>query len=944
MVSIEEIKNIERKWQKKWEESRVFEANVEKNRRKFFITFPYPYVNGAPHIGHSYTFFRIDSYARFKRLQGYNVLFPQSFHATGEPILGAIERLKEGDETQIETFKLFGASDEEIKKFIENGAEYVARYWMGKWIENFKLAGMSIDWRRTFITAITPIYNRFIEWQYKTLRKKGYVVQGTHPVIWCPKCQSPTGDHDRLKGEGESPIKFYIIKFRLETGEIIPCATLRPETVYGATNIWIKENEVYVKAKVDNEVWILSNYAIIKLKDQLKKIEKIGEVLAKDLVGKLVENPITKEKIPILPANFVDPNIGTGIVMSVPAHAPYDYIGLEDSKKSGDAIVKEFAEKIKIKVIIKSPDYKEIPAKEACEKFEVRNQEEKEKLDIATEEVYKREFHKGVMLVEDFRNVPVSLAKERVIEKLSEINSLSSIWEPSGEVICRCKTRCHVKILENQWFLKYSDKEWKNKVKEAIFKMKIYPEEAREQFINTVEWLENKACTRKTGLGTKLPWDKDWIVETLSDSTIYMALYTIYHLIKDLDADKIKDSFFDYIFLGIGNLEEVSKENQIDKNLILRAREEFEYFYPVDLRGSGKDLIQNHLTFYIFHHTAIWESEKYWPRIIAVNGFVNVAGEKMSKSKGNIIPLRNVLEDYGSDLVRINIISSAEDLNDADWRFENLETFKERIDFIFNIVRNLNKCKEKSLSNLDKFLVNFIRKKILDAEKAYEELKFRSATQLLIFDSISAIKWYINRIGSFEECNKIVLKEVLENLVRATSPLLPHISEEIWNILGNKEFVFESGYPKFENVDEYYILLEDFVRQTIDDIREIISFKKIRPKEIYLIVGAKWKFDLYKKFLTEENPNLDLFLFNLDDKTLVEEAKKYYGKLVEMKRKNEIRTIIEREDQIKALLESKEFIEREFNCKVIIEEEEKSSLDKRKQATPIKIAIYILKN
>jgi len=139
-LTFEKIKKIEKKWQEKWEKAKVFEANIDKKRKKFFITFPYPYVNGAPHIGHTFLFFRTDSYARFKRLQGFNVLFPQGFHATGEPILGTIERLKQNDETQIETFKLFGASDEDIKNFVEKGPEFVARYWMNKWIRCLKEA------------------------------------------------------------------------------------------------------------------------------------------------------------------------------------------------------------------------------------------------------------------------------------------------------------------------------------------------------------------------------------------------------------------------------------------------------------------------------------------------------------------------------------------------------------------------------------------------------------------------------------------------------------------------------------------------------------------------------------------------------------------------------------------------------------------------------------
>jgi leucyl-tRNA synthetase len=210
-----------------------------------FVTVAYPYPSGAMHIGHGRTYTVPDVYARFKRMQGFNVLFAQGFHATGEPILGTIERLKNKDETQIETFKLYGASDADINNFIKKGPEFTARFWMKKWIEILKSAGYSIDWRRTFVTAITPTYNRFVEWQYNTLRKKDYVIQGTHPVIWCPKDQSPTGDHDRLEGEGESPIEYIIVKFKLDSGEIIPCATLRPETVYGVTNIWVNPEGKY---------------------------------------------------------------------------------------------------------------------------------------------------------------------------------------------------------------------------------------------------------------------------------------------------------------------------------------------------------------------------------------------------------------------------------------------------------------------------------------------------------------------------------------------------------------------------------------------------------------------------------------------------------------------------------------------------------------------------
>jgi leucyl-tRNA synthetase len=933
-LSFEKIKKIEEKWQKKWEKAKVFEANVDNKRKKFFVTFPYPYVNGAPHIGHTFSFFRADSFARFKRLQGFNVLFPQGFHATGEPILGVIERIKQNDETQIETFKLFGASDEDIKNFVEKGPEFVAKYWMNRWMEDLRRCGMSIDWRRTFITAITPHYNKFIEWQYNTLRKKGYVVQGTHPVIWCPHCQSPTGDHDRLKGEGESPIQFYIIKFRLDSGEILPCATLRPETIFGVTNIWVKPNEEYVLAKVNGEKWIVSKKTVEKLRDQLRSVEELEKINSNSLVGKLAENPVTREKVPILPAKFIDLEFGTGIVMSVPAHAPYDFIALEDLKKS--EIGKELnIEKIKPKKIIELEDYKGIPAEEACKAYNIENQEQFEKLELATQEVYKKEFHKGKMIVDQFKHLPVREAKEKTVELLKSINALDFILETTGLVVCRCNTRCHVKILENQWFLKFSDEEWKKKVKECINMMKFYPEEIRQQFINTVDWLENKACARKTGLGTKLPWDKEWIIETLSDSTIYMAFYTIFHHLKNIPADRLSDEIFDFIFLGKGNCNKIAKKYGIKESLLRKMREEFEYFYPVDLRSSAKDLVQNHLTFYLFHHTAIWD-KKYWPKAIAVNGFVNVAGEKMSKSKGNIIPLFRLLEEFGSDLTRINIISSAEGLSDADWRGENVKVFLERLNFLFSLIKSLKRMKSKKNRNVDRFLLAKINKIGRDVINAYENLKFRMSTQLLFFEFLNDLEWYFKRVGDIKNANGNIMKDVLKKFVILVSPLIPHLSEEFWRMLGGKKFVFQEGLPRFKRVDEKAILGEEYIKSLIEDIKQVKKLAGGAPKEVDIIIAAKWKFDLVRKIMRGEKVELKSLLENFgpEEKEMVA---KFYKKI---ERERESLKILSRKEEVKLLEEAREILEKETGAKIIITFEERSGLEKAKKAEPFKPAIY----
>jgi len=860
-----DYRKIDKKWQNAWAKAKAFEANVDPKRKKFFVNIPYPYVNGAPHIGAGFTFIRGDVYARFKRMQGFNVLFPQGFHATGEPIVGAVKRLREGDKSQIETFKIYGISDKDIKDFAEKGPEYVAKFWKKRWIEDLQATGFSIDWRRTFITTtMTPTYSRFVEWQYNTLKKKDYVVQGTHPVVWCPNCQSPTGDHDRLEGVGESPIEYIVIKFRLNSGEILPCATLRPETVYGVTNIWINPVAEYVHADVNGEKWIVSKSAVKKLEDQLKKVKTLGTVRGSELIGKLCENPVTKTKIPLLPAELCDVNIATGIVMSVPSHAPYDWIGLVDLKADKEQLKKYNIETVVQAVepisIIAVEGFGDYPAGELCEKMGARNQEDIEKLDKATEVLYKKEFHTGVCKQNcgPYAGIKVSDAKQVLIKNLTQQKILDWMWETTAPVICRCKTRCHIKILENQWFLKFSDPQWKERAHECIKQMKFYPEEVRQQFDNTVDWLEDKACTRRSGLGTPLPWDKSWIVETLSDSVIYMAYYTIARVINErkIEAVQLTDEVFDYIFLNKGDANKIAKSSGLKKETVKDIEEmkkEFEYFYPFDLRNSGKDLVQNHLTYAIFHHVALWDKERGWPHAYGINGYVNVGGEKMSKSKGNFIPLRDLVNKHGADLVRINIVASNENMDDADWREESVQTYDSRLNYLFELASKLKAVKGTSVKTMDKYLQSKLHESIQLATDHYEHMRFRSAVQYSLFALTNEIKWYIERVGGIKNCNRKLLAETFEALVKMIAPLTPHFAEELWSKLGKKSLLVVEKWPEPEDakIDKHALEMEEIYKKTIEDIKQVVKLATEKsgkePKKLYLYFATEKEYEYFKE-------------------------------------------------------------------------------------------------
>ncbi|KAI0497194.1 hypothetical protein KFK09_020416 [Dendrobium nobile] len=231
-----------------------------------------------------------------------------------------------------------------------------------------------------------------------------------------------------------------------------------------------------------------------------------------------------------------------------------------------------------------------------------------------------------------------------------------------------------VVALTDQWYITYGEEEWKKKAEDCLSNMKLYSEETRHGFEHTMSWLNQWACSRSFGLGTRLPWDEQFLVESLSDSTCYMAYYTIAHLLQDgnmygsvsssVTPEQMTDEVWDYIFVG-GQ----SPTSDSPSSILNQMKQEFEYWYSFDLRVSGKDLIQNHLTFCIYNHTALVPSH-YWPRGFRCNGHIMLNSEKMSKSTGNFRTLRQAIEEFSTDATRFSLADAGDAMDDANFVFE----------------------------------------------------------------------------------------------------------------------------------------------------------------------------------------------------------------------------------------------------------------------------------
>ncbi|WP_457550163.1 leucine--tRNA ligase [Archaeoglobus sp.] len=931
------FREIEKKWQKAWEDAGIFQADPDE-KPKFFITIPYPYLNGNLHVGHCRTFTIGDAIARYKRMCGFNVLFPMGFHVTGTPIIGLAELIKKRDPRTIEVYTKYHDVPKDILLTLTT-PERIVEYFSKEAEKALKDIGYSIDWRRKFTTTDEP-YQKFIEWQFWKLKERGLIAKGSHPVRFCPNCNNPVEDHDLLMGEEATIVDYTVIKFYMldeELGKVIfPCATLRPETVFGVTNIWVKPT-TYVLAKVDGETWFISKECAEKLKYQEKEVEILKDVNAEEFIGKFVVNPVTGKEVPILPAEFVDTDNATGVVMSVPAHAPYDYVAIEDLKRNKE-ILKKYGEIVKsiepiVLIRIEGEDYK-IPAKEVVEELGIRDQSDPN-LERATKIVYKKEFHKGVLLevTGKYAGMKVSEVKEVIQRDLIQQGIGDVFYEFSEKpVVCRCGTRCVVKVVRDQWFIRYSDEEWKRKVLNWLEEMTIIPDYYKEEFRNKIEWLKDKACARRKGLGTRIPWDKEWLIESLSDSTIYMAYYILSKFINEgkLKAENITPEFLDYVLLGIGKAEDVAKSSGLDVKTVEDVRRDFLYWYPVDLRSSGKDLVANHLLFLLFHHIAIFPKE-HWPKAIAVNGYVSLEGRKMSKSKGPLLTMKRAVKENGADVTRLYILYASEYDSDADWRSKEIEAMKRHLERFFELVKEHCTKEIKVIDHLDRWLISRFQKAVKETRKAMEKLQTRRAVNSAFFEVMNDVRWYLKRGGDN-------LAVILDDWIKMLAPFIPHICEELWH-LKHDSFVSLESYPEFDEskIDEKAEAIENYLKSFIEDVKEVMKFFK--GEMVYVAFAEEWKVEALKVALNSDSMKSAMAELMKDDrfKRMAKEVSAFLKRV--FRDKETFKEIVEIDEKT-VIEENLEFVEKELGVKVVLDESAVPE-EKRKQAMPGKPAIYI---
>ncbi|SCU95868.1 LAMI_0F04148g1_1 [Lachancea mirantina] len=754
---------------------------------------------------------------------------------------------------QFEIMLQLGIAREEIVKFAD--PYYWLTYFPPLCEEDCTSFGARIDWRRSFITTdMNPYYDSFIRWQMEKLKSAGKIKFGERYTIYSEKDGQPCMDHDRQSGEGVTPQEYVGIK--IEATELAPAAkeivdscealdknkklffvaaTLRPETMYGQTCCFVSPKIDYGIFDAGDCYYITTerafkNMCYQKLTPKRGVYTPIATVNGRALIGSKIHAPLTPYKdLRILPMETVIATKGTGVVTCVPSNSPDDFITLNDLRNKPEyyGINPEWVKYDPVP-IIRTEKYGDLIAQAICEEKKIRSPKEAVLLADAKKAAYKEDYYSGTMIYGKYKGEKVEVAKAKVKKDLVEAGEAFVYNEPEGLVMSRSGDECIVS-LEDQWYVDYGEESWKEQALECLNQMEVFAPEVRNAFEGTLDWLKNWAVCRTYGLGTRLPWDEKYLVESLSDSTIYQAFYTIAHLLfKDyygneigplgIKPEQMTPQVFDYIFQHADKI-----DSDIPLKSLQRLRREFEYFYPLDVSISGKDLIPNHLTFFIYTHVALFP-KKFWPKGVRANGHLMLNNAKMSKSTGNFMTLKQMVEKFGADACRIALADAGDSVEDANMDEANanaailrLFILKEWFEEVLKSIDNFRTGEIKDF--FDVSFDNEMNSLIEETYKQYSLTNYKSALKYGLFDFQTARDYYRE---TTQVMHKDLVLRYIEFQVLALTPIAPHFADYVWReVLKKTSSIQLAKFPRASKpVDRSALAALEYLRDLQKSIRE----------------------------------------------------------------------------------------------------------------------------
>ncbi|KAG6860497.1 hypothetical protein C0995_010483 [Termitomyces sp. Mi166 len=778
---------------------------------------------------------------------------------------GKLAAKSTGHTYQFQIMESIGIPRAEIKKFAD------PYHWLTVFppiaIEDNNAFGARIDWRRSFITTdANPYYDSFVRWQVNKLHQLGKIKFGERYTIYSPKDGQPCMDHDRSDGEGIGPqeytgIKMEVLEWSLAVKEAIEskiggrkvflvAATLRPETMYGQTNCYVGTSLKYgVFAINDNEAFLCThraarNMAFQGISTPRGEINQLVEITGDKLIGTKINAPFSlNSEVYVLPMDNVLATKGTGVVTSVPSDSPDDCQTLYDlRKKAAFYKIDPSWASIDPVPVISTPTYGDMCAPALLSALKVQSQKDTKQLTEAKEIAYKEGFYSGTMLVGEFKGQSVQDAKPKVRQRMIEAGLAFAYAEPEGLVISRSADECVVALMD-QWYLDYGEETWRDQVEKLLAKMNTYSVETRNHFEKTLAWLNKWACARTYGLGSKLPWDPHFLVESLSDSTIYMSYYTVAQLLHEnsldgskpgplgITPDQMTDEIWEYIFCG----GPFPSSSPLAREKADALKHEYSYFYPFDIRSSAKDLVPNHLTFCLYNHAAIFPIDKF-PLSMRTNGHLMLNGKKMSKSTGNFLTLRDGIHKFGADATRLSLADAGDGLEDANFEEKTANANILRVHTLLgwceDVVKDEANLRSGPRNYHDDIFEHEINELINVTQGHYEAMNYKDAVKFGFYEFQSARDWY-REVTSDVGMHHDLVRYWINAAALIITPIAPHFAEHIHTtILQSPISIQLALWPTpAKPVDRTALEAGVYMRDTIKTIRDAeVSLLKMLQK------------------------------------------------------------------------------------------------------------------
>ena len=747
---------IEDRLYRKWEEKKYFHAEVDRSKKPFTIVMPPPNVTGQLHMGHALDNTMQDILIRFKRMQGYSALWqPGTDHAAIATEVKVTEKLKEQ-----------GIDKKEIgrEEFLKHAWAWKEEYG-NRIVSQLKKMGSSADWDRERFTMDEGC-SRAVKEVFVRLYDKGYIYKGSRIINWCPVCKTSISDAEVIHEEQDG--YFWHINYPVvgEPGRFVEIATTRPETLLGDTAVAVNpDDERYT-----------------------------------DIVGKMLELPLTDRQIPVIADPYVDKEFGTGCVKITPAHDPND--------------------------------------------FEVGKRHNLEEINILNDDATINELGGKYAGMDRYE------ARKQMVADLDALGLLVKVVPHSHNVGThdRCKTTVEP-MIKPQWFVRM--KEMGQAALDIIKtdELSFVPEQFDKTYIHWLENIRDWCISRQLWWGHRIP---AWYCDECGETIVSRETPTVCpkcgctHLTQDEDT---LDTWFSSALWPFSTLGWPDKTP------------EYEYFYPTSVLVTGYDIIFFWVIRMVF--SALEQTGKSPFKHVLIHGLVrDDQGRKMSKSLGNGIDPLEVIDKYGADALRLTLITGNAPGNDMRFYWERVENSRNFANKIWNATRFIMMNMEKAdfsavkLSDLtiaDRWIlskVNTLAKEMTDNMEKFELGIAVSKVYDFIWEEFC--DWYIEmvkpRLYNDEDETKVAalwtLKTVLIQALKLLHPYMPFITEEIFcNIQDEEESIMISKWPEY--TDEWNFEADeaavDTIKAAVRAIRNLRTGMNVPPsrKAKVYVVSAK---------------------------------------------------------------------------------------------------------